>query len=327
MIRNAGHTDGTLLDYLRGKYVLRRAVSHGQAYQLDRSCRVLVEWLGVDPLLADLDADLLSAWVRHDVTTVGDTEIECYVLADGTRIVSTRGMSKALGRAWEGRKGGGKLPSFLGAANIKPFVSNDLLAVLNPIEFKARSSRAAGFRAELLPMVCEAYLKARDANALRSHQLHIAKQAEILMRGFARVGIVGSVLGLCCWFRGLVEKLVERPDVAGQPGHHGGRGPLLARFARMAGLPAEVVIGREHGERGGQVLQLLGEAQRQAVEPLDEQPLGAVESLNRASTVARKQGVGRRGQKWPSPMVLGADTPSMSVQSPRSGFQRRATVP
>lgn len=64
MIRESGQP--TLLDYLRRRYLLHRAVGPGQAYQLDRSCRILADWLGCDPLLADLDADLLSAWVRDD---------------------------------------------------------------------------------------------------------------------------------------------------------------------------------------------------------------------------------------------------------------------
>lgn len=46
--------------------MLHRAVGPGQAYQLDRSCRILAEWLGCDPVLADLDGDVLSAWIRAD---------------------------------------------------------------------------------------------------------------------------------------------------------------------------------------------------------------------------------------------------------------------
>ena len=42
-------------------------------------------------------------------------------------------------------------------------------------------------------MVCEVYLKARDAGVLRASQSHIAERAEILIRGLATVGIIALV--------------------------------------------------------------------------------------------------------------------------------------
>src|SRR5687768_7567502 len=47
-------------------------------------------------------------------------EISCYVLQNGDRMLSTRGMMKALGRVWRGRKyPGTELPVFLEAKNLK----------------------------------------------------------------------------------------------------------------------------------------------------------------------------------------------------------------
>lgn len=53
--------------------------------------------------------------------------------------------------------------------------------------------RASGYNAELLPEVCEVYLKAREAGALSTQQERIAAQAEIIMRGLATVGIIALV--------------------------------------------------------------------------------------------------------------------------------------
>lgn len=53
--------------------------------------------------------------------------------------------------------------------------------------------KAFGYRAELLPQVCEVYLEARDAGALVPSQIHIARQAELLVRSLAKVGIVALV--------------------------------------------------------------------------------------------------------------------------------------
>jgi hypothetical protein len=50
-----------------------------------------------------------------------------------------------------------------------------------------------GFSAEILPLVCETYLAARDADELTAPQLVVAKQCEILARGLARVGVIALV--------------------------------------------------------------------------------------------------------------------------------------
>lgn len=42
-------------------------------------------------------------------------------------------------------------------------------------------------------MICEVFLRARDAGALRKSQKHIADQADILIRGLAHVGIIALV--------------------------------------------------------------------------------------------------------------------------------------
>lgn len=53
--------------------------------------------------------------------------------------------------------------------------------------------RATAYRADLLPDVCEIYLKARDAKALPPNQRPVAVEAEILIRGLAKVGIIALV--------------------------------------------------------------------------------------------------------------------------------------
>ena len=42
-------------------------------------------------------------------------------------------------------------------------------------------------------MVCEMYLKARDADALPPNQRHVAKQELVLIRALAHVGIIALV--------------------------------------------------------------------------------------------------------------------------------------
>ncbi len=54
-------------------------------------------------------------------------------------------------------------------------------------------SRSIGDRAEILPVLCEVYLGARHEGVTVPSQLPAAKAAEILIRGFARVGIIALV--------------------------------------------------------------------------------------------------------------------------------------
>lgn len=140
-------------------------------------------------------AENISKATHSGTLKIGNAEIPCYVLENEERILSTRGIMKSLGRTWRGRKyPGTQLPVFLEAKNIKPFISDELGAVLTPISFKTeRGATADGYKAEILPIICETYLAARDAEILSPAQEQIARNCDILMRGFARVGIVALV--------------------------------------------------------------------------------------------------------------------------------------
>lgn len=129
---------------------------------------------------------------------IGNVEIPCYVLEDGRRVLSLGGMVKALGMSIGGTSGrqGDRLYQFATSKILSPHVHNDLVSRMeNPIRFQAPTggTPATGYEATILPDLCEAVLAAREARALRTDQLHIAKQCEILVRGLARVGIIALV--------------------------------------------------------------------------------------------------------------------------------------
>ncbi len=128
---------------------------------------------------------------------IGDAEIGCYVLEDGTRVLSQRGVVGALGMRYGSRAGGAdRLTSFLSGKGLSPYVSNDLLALIGkPIRFThpGGGGQAFGYPATILTDICDVVLAARKANALQKQQMHIADQAELLVRGFARVGIIALV--------------------------------------------------------------------------------------------------------------------------------------
>jgi len=129
---------------------------------------------------------------------IGDIELPCYVLEDGTRVLSQRGMIGGLGMSSGSAREGGadRLASFLQGKAISPFVSSDLMALIdNPIKFRhpGGGNPAYGYPATILADVCDAVLAARKSGALQKQQEHIAEQCEILVRGFARVGIIALV--------------------------------------------------------------------------------------------------------------------------------------
>lgn len=133
---------------------------------------------------------------------IDDVEIDCYVLEDGRRVISQRGMYRGMGFSRGGARDdldagsiGAEVPRFATQIWIKPFISNDLtLALSQPILFKLPSgARAYGYPATVLADICDAILEARKAGTTGVRQAGIVERAEALVRGFMRVGIVALV--------------------------------------------------------------------------------------------------------------------------------------
>jgi hypothetical protein len=117
------------------------------------------------------------------------------VLEDGTRLLSQAGFLSSLGRHRKARvRSEEQVPAILQSKALKPFLTEETIQKGRPITFLTpNGNRANGYKAEFLPEVCEIYLKARDAKTLASNQFHVAKQADILMRAFATMGIIALV--------------------------------------------------------------------------------------------------------------------------------------
>ncbi len=128
---------------------------------------------------------------------IGEIEIQSYVLEDGRRVLSQSGMLNALGmsRGSSASIGGDRLAKFVDGKILKPFIDSKLVSVtVKPILFRpVQGFRAYGYEATILADICEAVLAAKEANVLQKQQLPIAKRAEVLLRGFARVGIIALV--------------------------------------------------------------------------------------------------------------------------------------
>lgn len=133
---------------------------------------------------------------------IGNLHIPCAVLEDGTRILTQKGFLEALGRYKRPPKEPLKTdnkPSFIAAKYLEPFIPKDLERSWKPIIFKPKrakgfqENKSYGYEAELLPKVCEIFLKARDAGGWTLKQKNPAVRCETLIRGLAPVGITALV--------------------------------------------------------------------------------------------------------------------------------------
>ena len=129
--------------------------------------------------------------------SLGGFEIPCYVLEGGKRVLIQGGLIQSLNmkQGTAGKGGGDRLSKFISTKGIMPYVSSELSDVIkNPIKFRTPSgSSAYGYEATLLVDLCDAVLESRKNGKLHYQQEHIAIQCEILVRGFARVGIIALV--------------------------------------------------------------------------------------------------------------------------------------
>lgn len=173
----------------------------------------------IDPINAPFDAvakamvatvkgggakDELPMALYSGVLPIGEVELDCAVLEDGTRVLSERAVHRAFGskrggshwKRMKANEGGANLPSFLSATNLAPFIPPALAGdLVEPIRYRvgAGGSPANGIKAELLPDICGVWLAARRDDKLLPSQEHLAKQAEVLMEAFAKVGIIALI--------------------------------------------------------------------------------------------------------------------------------------
>ncbi len=128
---------------------------------------------------------------------ISEVEIACYVLEDETRVITQTGLYFGLGlsRGASAKvEGGAQIPRFAGSKSINPLIGNDLMDALSkPVEFTGKGGKTYGYPAAILPEICEVVLAARRAGTLSRQQEALAERCEILLGGFARLGIIALV--------------------------------------------------------------------------------------------------------------------------------------
>ena len=125
-------------------------------------------------------------------------KLPCFVLEDGTRVLSGRGMANALKMVGEVEKGkekpGNILKKYLGQKSLESFIYKEKTPEhFEPIICYIGGTKTHGYEATLLVDICDAFLEARNSKHLSPRQKIIADQCEILVRSFAKVGIIALV--------------------------------------------------------------------------------------------------------------------------------------
>lgn len=128
------------------------------------------------------------------VLTIGDVQLPCYVLSNGTRVLSGRKMQETL-HIVDDNISGTKMPQFLANNRLKPFIfKGKEPAHFEPIICYKGRQRINGYEATVLTDICESMLEARRSGVkLTERQEIVANQCEIILSAFARIGIIALI--------------------------------------------------------------------------------------------------------------------------------------
>lgn len=157
------------------------------------------DYLNIDSEEIVIHEKVLKAHYGSNKTPLklGELEISCYVLEDGSRVLSGRGIQTALGSK---NTSGQWLQRFITKSSLTPIFSsydnNVIERINNPIKFVRNTAGGAqlethGYEGTLLIDICSAIL---DANRLGLYyDEEIIKHADVIIRSVAKVGIIALI--------------------------------------------------------------------------------------------------------------------------------------
>lgn len=145
-----------------------------------------------------IDGPTVIKATHHGVLKIGDVEIPCFVLEDGQRVLSTRGVLRALGiqRGTRGNQAGDELADFLAGKAVSPFVSREMLPAMNSrivFENPVGGGVVHGHDSAILGFICWVLHDAHVAGALRSTQVAMARTANVVLRALTHTTVAALV--------------------------------------------------------------------------------------------------------------------------------------
>lgn len=124
--------------------------------------------------------------------------IPCYVLKDGTRVLSSRKIQEVLKMVDETEnthaRAGSRLDRYLTQKAFKQFIFREKeVDHFSPILCSIGKQKIHGYEASILVEICDGILEARKHTKLSNRQTIIADQCEILIRSFAKIGLIALI--------------------------------------------------------------------------------------------------------------------------------------
>ena len=117
---------------------------------------------------------------------LGGKELDCYVLSDGKRVISSGSTTKAIANVERG-----SLQDYIGQKTLNPFIDKDKI-LQETIRFTIPGTQwvAIGITTEHFELVCRGYVQALYQDApLTDRQRQIAIQCAVLTAGLTRTGL------------------------------------------------------------------------------------------------------------------------------------------
>jgi hypothetical protein len=130
--------------------------------------------------------------LREGKLKIGDVTLDCYHLKDGRRLFHKRAMARALGLK---SAGGNAFMKTMGRKGIGSVITDEMHEKIdNPIVFKPLGRDPAhGYEGTFFIDVCDMIWEAHKQERLKPSQFFLAKQAEIIVRSCAKVGIIALI--------------------------------------------------------------------------------------------------------------------------------------
>lgn len=144
------------------------------------------------------DPDRLPAATHQAPLQIGAVTVDAYRLDDGRRMISKSAMASALGLQ---SKGGNAFLRSMTRPAIREQISADVwCAIEKPQHFRREPKDSGpkglvvdGYEGTVLIDICEVLIDAGKSGKLVSSQEFLAKNAEIIVRSAAKLGIVGLI--------------------------------------------------------------------------------------------------------------------------------------
>ncbi|MFJ6149947.1 P63C domain-containing protein [Micromonospora profundi] len=132
-----------------------------------------------------------SPFAKHrGVISLGQSDIDCYVLDTGERVLAMRALVRSLTGV-----DGSDLESYIGAQSLRPYLdSKEIIDAAIDFHIPGTQFLGKGIKAESFLDVCGAYVSALDDGAsLTQRQVQVATRASILLAACAKLGLIALI--------------------------------------------------------------------------------------------------------------------------------------